>query len=1135
MTFSAIIVVLIGHLAMLLHKIRGFIMKKNKLLIALLSLSFVTATVFALGGVAVSADDDDRIDSGVCGANLIWSLDTDYKLTISGSGAMTNFDDMGSPWLIYGEDITEIDIGEDVTTIGDYAFQDCSNLTTITIPEGITYIGEEAFLGCPYVTDVWCYADIDTLIWKDTYRDDFKGDGSTVLHVHSDDFPWNLYNKVNVTIVVDIGIVSGTCGDNLTWFLDDTDYLHISGTGAMYNYSYGTAPWYDYRDSITAIGMDSGVTSVGDYAFAGISALEWFNLSDSVKNIGNGAFKDCTGITQVYSPSGLLTIGDSAFEGCTGINEVNITNSLTSIGEKAFKNCSNITSSIVIPRNVTYIGEDAFYGCTQVYKVICNADPRNILWCDTEHDDFKEDGSVICDVSYFYYEDFVSTLSHVNVTFAQGTLEEGSCGDNVSWQYDGAGQLHISGTGAMYDLGSFNDATYSRFRYDITEVVIEDGVTYIGNNSFNGCKNLNSLVIPESVDSIGDKAFSGCEGLTGLVIRGSVKSIGDSAFANCKFTSLVISDGVQHIGNSAFENCEKLKTVSMANTVETLGTDAFSFCLELETITLSNKLTKIEECTFYGCFALKTVTLPSGIKEIGSSAFNSSGITSIDLPSGLETIGAYAFSYSEDLESITIPGDVTTVGEYAFSWCTDLKTVFIPNSEKELELGEYVFFESGIQSIVIPGCVKIIPYSAFELCTNLVNVIIMHGVTEIETYAFAGCKNLTTVTIPASMEYISSDSFRGCTNVSDVYCYAEPNRDFDWYDGDHDDFKTGFEKTICHVYPGVYYYEKYVSRFDDDESGVNVVFAGDLTDSIGEQLEGYSLSLEGDIGVNFYMRASTILTSSSTSKVVFTITNPEDGTTRTQEVYVNPQDDPNLPYAVFEDDYYIFKCKVAAKEMTAIITAQMTDGDRRGNSYTYSVQQYAKYILEHPDLYPDEQDLVKAMLNYGTWAQEYFGYNTDNFASDIMPYRYDTYIRGVRSFINDYQFNGNTYIGDTGIRLKSANLELESELVMNICFDGTIPSGAVFKYGDEVLRTRKVNGFTMVSIKGITASQIDNDFTITLYDRNGNSLGSVTYSPYNYFYNVITRPETETRTYELKMTIQALIWYNRTAKDYAAK
>ena len=77
-------------------------MKKNKLLIALLSLSFVTATVFALGGIAVSADDDDLIDSGVCGANLIWSLDTDYKLTISGSGAMTNFDDMGSPWLIYG-------------------------------------------------------------------------------------------------------------------------------------------------------------------------------------------------------------------------------------------------------------------------------------------------------------------------------------------------------------------------------------------------------------------------------------------------------------------------------------------------------------------------------------------------------------------------------------------------------------------------------------------------------------------------------------------------------------------------------------------------------------------------------------------------------------------------------------------------------------------------------------------------------------------------------------------------------------------------------------------------------------------------------------------------------------------------
>ena len=1108
-------------------------MKKNKLLIVLLSLSFVTATAFAAGGIAVSAEDADLIDSGVCGENLTWTLDKDYKLTINGTGAMTDFVEVEAPWFIYAHDITAIDIGEDVTTIGDYAFDDCCSFTTITIPEGITYIGRDAFYCCFCVTDVWCYADTDSLIWDEADYDDFKDDGSTVCHVRSGDYPSCLYG-VNVTVVQDIHIAGGTCGDDVTWYLDYNNYLHISGTGAMYNYSYGTAPWYDYRDSITALGLDYGVTSVGDYAFAGISTLGSFNLSDSVKNIGDGAFKDCTGITQVYSPSGLLTIGNSAFEGCTGITGVNISNSLTSIGENAFKNCSSITSTIVIPRNVTYIGEDAFYGCTQVYSVSCYANPRGLLWCDTEHNDFKEDGSVICDVSYFYYDDFVSMLSHVNVTFAQASLEEGLCGEGVTWQYDGAGQLHISGNGAMYDLVSFSDATYSRFRNDITSVTIEDGVTNIGDCSFYGCKNLNSLVIPGSVSSIGNAAFYGCSGLTELVITGNIKTIGKSAFCSDNFTSLVICDGVENIGDGAFSYCRNLKTVSMANSVEALGTDAFHGCSKLETITLSYKLTTIEEGTFAECTSLKTITLPSGIKEIGPYAFSNSGITSINLPDGLETIEKFAFSSAENLTSVTIPGNVTTVGENAFAWCSALNTVFIPNSVEELELGEAVFMESGIQRIVIPGCVSEIPYCAFVSCKDLVNVIILNGVKEIATYAFADCENLTTVTIPASMEYISSDSFIECPNVSDVYCYAEPNKNFDWYDGNHDDFRTGSERTICHVYPG--YYNDYVRRFEyDNESGVNVVFASDLTDSIGEQLEGYSLSLEGDIGVNFYMRVSPALTLSSTAKVVFTISSIDGNETRTQTVYVNPQDDPNLAYAVFEDDYYIFKCKVAAKEMTSIITAQMTDGDLSGNCYTYSVQQYARYILEHPALYPDEQDLVKAMLNYGTWAQEYFIYNFDNIANNIIQGNSDTFIRGVRSFIDDYQFNGNTYIGDTGIRLKSANLELESELVMNICFDGTIPSGAVFKYGDKVLRTRKVNGFTMVSIKGITASQIDNDFTITLYDRNGNSLGSVTYSPYNYFYNVITRPETETRTYELKMTIQALIWYNRAAKDYAAK
>ena len=107
---------------------------------------------------------------------------------------------------------------------------------------------------------------------------------------------------------------------------------------------------------------------------------------------------------------------------------------------------------------------------------------------------------------------------------------EGTCGDGVYWRFED-GTLTISGNGAMYNYAYSNPVPWESLRGDITDIVVKEGVTSIGNSAFYGCSSLTSVTIPEGVTSIGDSAFARCGSLTSVTIPKGVTSIGDSAFA----------------------------------------------------------------------------------------------------------------------------------------------------------------------------------------------------------------------------------------------------------------------------------------------------------------------------------------------------------------------------------------------------------------------------------------------------------------------------------------------------------------------------------------------------------------------------------------------------------------------------
>ena len=136
---------------------------------------------------------------------------------------------------------------------------------------------------------------------------------------------------------------SGTCGDNLTWTLDDAGTLTISGTGAMTKWEWVLdVPWYDYRNSIISVKIEDSVTSIGSYAFYDCRSLTSIEIPDSVTSIGDDAFSYCYSLTNIEIPDSVTSIGAYAFSYCDGLRSVKIGNGVTSIGRRAFYYCSSL-------------------------------------------------------------------------------------------------------------------------------------------------------------------------------------------------------------------------------------------------------------------------------------------------------------------------------------------------------------------------------------------------------------------------------------------------------------------------------------------------------------------------------------------------------------------------------------------------------------------------------------------------------------------------------------------------------------------------------------------------------------------------------------------------------------------------
>ena len=278
------------------------------------------------------------------------------------------------------------------------------------------------------------------------------------------------------------------------------------------------------------------------------------------------------------------------------------------------------------------------------------------------------------------------TLQNIRLEISASADETGAAmwtkteSDGLTWTLYADGTLTISGTGAMKDY-DYDDNSDNRSpvcdNWNITKVVIEDGVTSIGKCAFWKCSNLTSITIPDGVTSIGDSAFWKCNNLTSITIPDGVTSIENYAFLDCKsLTSITIPDGVTSIGKAVFQSCNSLTSITLPSSITSISEYMFYNCNSLTSVTIPDSVTNIGVEAFEGCTGLTDITIPDSVISIGNYAFDGcTGLTGITISDGVTSIGGYVFDGCTGLTDITIPDSVTSIGRAAFRNCNSLKTI----------------------------------------------------------------------------------------------------------------------------------------------------------------------------------------------------------------------------------------------------------------------------------------------------------------------------------------------------------------------------------------------------------------------------------------------------------------------------
>ncbi len=525
-------------------------------------------------------------ECGADGDNVTWVLYSDGELVISGNGAMIDDMSKSNlkPWDSIDHLITTLTIENGVTSISNWAFSHCDNLQDLSLGNTIKEIGNNAFYSCDNLPSTIIIPDNVTKIGShafDQYHHTIKNFvlgknlkkiGSSAIDLFYEDI--NIYFNGSLTDWCNIN--KGDGKTNTGW---------LSTAGGYYNLYIGdslvtsvTIPEeitevndfaFSRCISITSVNIPENVTVIGANAFNACRNLEYVQLSRGIREIrsqafsytaiteitipntietmnegnGYGCFRDAKNLKKVVFEEGLKKIPDYALYDSDGVNlicDVTIPSTVEIIGQGAFNGCSNL-KSITIPNSVTNISKDAFRNCTNIESITI---PNSV----TSIGDYA---FADCD-----------SLTSIEIPHTVASI-----GDFTFEYCDNLTNIEISDNVTSIGRGAFSATAY----YENSDNW-ENNVLYIGNHLIKASSNISgSYTIKPQTKTIADYAFYELHyeyNITNIIIPNTVTTIGDGSFYGCNLVSISIPKSVKVIDNDAFEFCFNLEKVYYSGTEE---------------------------------------------------------------------------------------------------------------------------------------------------------------------------------------------------------------------------------------------------------------------------------------------------------------------------------------------------------------------------------------------------------------------------------------------------------------------------------------------------------------------------------------------------------------------------------------
>ena len=440
----------------------------------------------------------------------------------------------------------------------------------------------------------------------------------------------------------DADAASGTCGSNVTWSLVDED-LVLTGSGPMYDYQSGKAPWYQERASIKTLTVGGSVTSIGNHAFYGCSSLTALELSNA-SSVGFKAFANCTSLSDVVL-DGVETIGGYAFFGCNNLCSISFSDGLSSVGTSAFGTSKFSTDSGPVSPTASNLAGCRFVGSNSVLSL--------------KTDDLAVGDEFVCS----------------GIKFKAVSLNPNQA--SVAGRLPGTTVIDVPGS-VSYSSSRFAVVSVeNQAFYNDSEIVSVDleKVQNIGFKAFANCTSLKTVVLG-SIESIGSYAFFGCTGLCSVSLSDSLVSIGTSAFGKTKFVidGIAAAPVAKNLAGREFAGSDGV----LHDVQETVavGTMFSSDSIDYLVVSASPRQVSVAGCAS----GVESITVPDSIAYKGNSYsvvsvkdqafYNNAMIKSVDL-GGVTAVGFKSFANCTNLESIKM-NSVVSIGNYAFFGCTGL-------------------------------------------------------------------------------------------------------------------------------------------------------------------------------------------------------------------------------------------------------------------------------------------------------------------------------------------------------------------------------------------------------------------------------------------------------------------------------